>query len=262
MSRYTNLDDEASHGPLTRLIDSLDKEYTVSIPGVIFDPEEARTESYLEDAAMCGGMLHRSTLTGVLRFFLPLVATCYNAYSYAICCPAYQPYVFVLACMLALHVLIGAYPLLCCGKPAFDLIDIFVDCFRESSALVLRGVRACFNMVVAPVTATSAPKPSSANATSEASSGPPVAWMAAAVCAPLKLCCGPCGKCFSRLWEFAFSLPLWSVVILGVAVLLVDGSFLFTARPHGRYGRLSRPSTTHGASAETAKPHRPQEEAS
>ena len=41
--------------------------------------------------------------------------------------------------VLALHIFIGAYPLMCCGKPAFDLIDIFVDCFRESCALVLRG---------------------------------------------------------------------------------------------------------------------------
>ena len=36
-------------------------------------------------------------------------------------------------------------PLLCCGKPAFDLVDIFVDCIRESSALMLRAIRTCYN---------------------------------------------------------------------------------------------------------------------
>ena len=221
--KYQKVDEEK--GPLTKAIDSLEVEYTLSLPGVIYDPEEASTPEYLKDASVCNGLVHRRIVHGLLRFLMPLVATCFNAYSYAVCCPAYKAYLFATTWILAVHLLIGAYPLLCCGKPAFDLVDIFVDCIRESSALTLRGIRVCYDQTIGKCFGagiqTAVPPPTATDKQTT---------VVADLCAPVVLCCGPCGKCIARLWEFAFSLPLWSVVLMGVAVLIVDGAYLFSAQ--------------------------------
>ena len=140
--KQINEDGNAEKGKLTRMIDSLETDYTLSLPGVIFDPEEAAVPDYLKDTSVCNGLVHRSTITGVLRFVLPLVAVCYNAYSYAVCCPEYKAYLYTLCWILAMHLLIGAYPLLCCPCQHPEQLCIRSAGLREcpSRASEIQGV--------------------------------------------------------------------------------------------------------------------------
>merc|ERR1711871_856784 len=205
-------------------------EVTLEIPGFLHDADKADTSDILLDAYVpipgCEQLYHRKQFDSFMRFLLPLITVYYSVKSYNECRHFYMGFLDVAIAFLCIHILIGAYPLLCCGRPAFDILDIFTDCFRECMDNVQEFHQwwlpkcACLSKCKCGGTQAKAPP-----ACTCCSKIPPQVTM---VLNCIVQCYSPITKCFGRLWRFGSVIFLWSVIFMGFIAPMVDFSQMGT----------------------------------
>jgi len=208
------------------------------VEGIIFDPAMADefVPDILNDSRMCYGAYSLKQFEGILRFVLPLLNVWATAMSMPYFTNATNPdgnpyesskvdgacqllwYLPVWLLFAGAHMVMGAYPLLCCGRPAFDLLQIFITCCGQCYTNLKTCCGLCEDGCCTKCQG-GGMKCCACPCSCEKSCPKCRDWW--------MTCFSPCAQCLSDLWRFASSIPLWSIIFFAVVGVPLESFFIY-----------------------------------